>query len=359
MLINQSVKLGVDHSLTVVATGTMAAPQILLIDDAPPTFDETTTLSEIRLVHAATAAPGSVDFHVTTDNVPTGAPSATLSAHSASGLISVEAATNLRLRVQDAGGSNLLWDSGTFPVAAASRPLFVLIDYFGPGPGAVRTIAVSELSSTTFPDEQLTAAVSLANMIADRGPVDIYLDDVLAGADLLFGDVENYVVTPPGEYTLKVTTGNDVNDVIIELPGIINNGEFHTVIAAGQADAYTIINTRDDLRRVATRSALTLSNVAPSLGTVDVYVLDPGQSVNDFRATIVQLGFPGSQNVGLFAGTYDLILTDFNTKTVVLGPELINLDASGLYRVYVTDSVGGGLPAQAVLGFDFDPGFNP
>lgn len=271
----------------------------------------------------------------------------------------MEAATNLRLRVQDAGGSNLLWDSGTFPVAAATRPLFVLVDYFGPGPGTVRTIAVSELSSSTFPDEQLTAAVSLANMIADRGPVDIFLDDVLTGADLLFGDVENYVVMPPGEYTLKVTTANDANDVIAELPGMINNGEFHTVIAAGQADAYTIMNTQDDLRRVASRSALALSNVAPSLGTTDVYVLDPGQSVNDHRATLVQLDFPGSQNVRLFAGTYDLILTDFNTKTVVLGPERINLDASGLYRVYVTDSIGGGLPAQAILGFDFDPGFNP
>lgn len=359
LLISQAVNVGVDHFVTAVITGTMAAPQIIVIDDAPANFNETTTIAEIRFFHGATTIPSAADFHITAVDAPVGDPLATVAANSVSELIDQESESSSRMRIFNSATAGLLWDSGSFPIASSTRPLFILLDYFGPGAATVRGIVAGITGSTAFPDEDLPGAVSLANMIPDRGPLDIYLDDVLIAEDQLFGDVGNYIELPGGSYTYKLTTADEIDDVVIDTTFTLNNGEFQTVAATGIADSNTILQTFDDLRRVATRSALAITHVAPSAGTIDVYIMSPGESVDDNFPTITQFTFPGSQNLGLEEGTFDFIVTEASTKTVILGPERISLDASGLYRVNITDAIGGGEPAQTILGYDFDPGFNP
>lgn len=359
LLTSREVRVEIDHFVTAIITGTMAAPEIIIIDDAPPEFDETTTIAELGFMHGAANVTSAVDFHMTAGDAPAGAPLTTLDANTASSLIAFESASNSRLRVFTSGNTALLWDSGSFTIAARTRPLYVLLDYFGPGEAIVRSTVIGVTGSATFPEEVLPGAVSFSNMISDRGPVDIYLDDVLRAEDLLFGDVGDYIELAGGSYTYKLTTADLIDDVIIESPITVSNGEFGTVTATGVDESNTRLVTIDDLRRVAIRSLLSTVHAAPSLGEIDLYVLSPGDTVDDNFPTLTQLTFPSSANLGLVEGTYDLFITESATKTIVLGPERVSLDANGLYRINLADAIGGGEPAQIILGYDFDPEFNP
>ena len=359
LLASTLVRVEVDHFVTAVISGTMAAPEIIIIDDAPGEVDETTTIAELEFVHGASNVTSAVDFHVTLDDAPAGAPLTTLAANTASPLIPFESASNSRLRVFSPGNTVPLWDSGSFSIAARTRPLYVLLDYFGPGEASVRSVVIGLTGSATFPEEVLPAAISFSNMISDRGPVDIYLDDVLRAEDLLFGDVGDYIELAGGTYTYKLTTADLIDDVIIEAPITVGNGEFQTVTATGVDESNATLFTLDDLRRVTTRAALSTVHAAPSLGTIDLYVLSPGETVDNHFPTLTELPFDSSANLSLIEGTYDLFLTESATKTIVLGPERISVDANGLYRINLADAVGGGEPAQIILGFDFDPEFNP
>lgn len=357
-LISRDVKIPVDNLLTAIIAGTMADPQLIVINETATEFVDGGTTSEFRFVHAATAATPNVSIHLTADDAPAGTPLASVSRNSATDLITVEAIDSARLRVFSSDAVSL-WDSGTFPFVASARPLFVLLDYFGPGDTLVRTVAVGATTTANFPDELITSSLRFANMISDRTAIDMYLDGVLMAEGLLFGDVGDYRTLDAGVYTVTVTTADSIDDVIAETSLTTTSGEFNTVIATGVGDLNSTLGTQDDLRRVASRASIAFSHVAPAIGSADVYLLEPGRSVNNILPNISGLSSPGDAHIRVVPGTYDLTLTQSGNNTVVFGPEQINVDANGLYRVYFTDSPGGGSPIQIILGDQFSPGFNP
>ena len=91
----------------------------------------------------------------------------------------------------------------------------------------------------------------------------------------------------------------------------------------------------------------------------DVYILLAGESVEDNLPAIPALTYPDHSFLRLPDGTYDIVFTDSGTNTIVLGPEILTFDPLGLYRIYLTDSAGGGEPLGIILGDDFDPPFSP
>jgi len=122
-LIGRDVEIAVDNFLTAVIAGTMNDPKLILISDIPPDFASDGTISELRIVHAATAATTTVNFHLTADDVPAGNPLVSVSRNSATALITIEASENARLRVFNSDSVSL-WDSGTFNFVASARSLF-------------------------------------------------------------------------------------------------------------------------------------------------------------------------------------------------------------------------------------------
>lgn len=357
-LIARDVRIPVDNLLTVVISGTMADPQLVFINDTPTEFTEDATALELRFVHAAIAGTAIVDFHLSTDDAPASTPLVSVSRNSATELISVEALEEARIRVLSSDSVSL-WDSGMFPLVAATRPLFVLLDYFGPGNTVVRTVSVNAIVTTRFPNEMIANSLRFANMISDRTAIDMYLDDALMAEDLLFGDVGNYQNLDAGDFTVIVTTANSINDVIAETSVTITNGEYQTVIATGVGELNSTLYSQDDLRRVASKASIAFSNVAPAAGSADIYILEPGQSVDNTLPNISGLSSPGNEVIRVNPGTYNLTLTQSGNNTVTFGPEQININENGLYRIYFTDSPGGGNPVQIILGDEFNPDFEP
>ncbi len=358
-LVSAQIEIGVDHLYTVIITGTMASPQLLLIDEVPPEFESGGTVSEVRIVHSSTTSPASIDFHLTESNAAPGSPLVTVGVNETSEPLLVEASNTLKLRTFNPADGQLLWDSGEFALPISSRALYVQTDYFGPGETLSRMITVSALGASKFTNELLTGSVSFVNMIPDRSAIDIYLDDQLVVEDLLFGDRGDYNLMDPGSYDIRITTANIDTEIIVEDTLIVENGEFESVIAVGIGDATGFLTTRDDFRRIATRANVAFSNVSPAAGEVDVYVLLPGETVDNNVPLIRRLSYPASEEQRIIEGNFNLAYTEPGTKNIIYGPERIDFSANGLYRIYLTDSLGGGEPLQIILGNDFDAGFDP
>ena len=357
--IHEDIRIGIDHLTTVVIAGTMDEPILIVVDDLPVDFPEDNTLAELRFIHTAQSLPSSVDFHLTAIDAAVGVPLINLSLNETSGIIEFENNSESRLQTFIPGQPDPFWDSGSFPIPASSRPLLILVDYFGPGDNEARVISVSAVGTSTFPNEELSSSRRLANMIPDVTSVDIYFDDDLIGEDLLFGDISGFEHVEDGIYAVKVTTANSVDDVLAEGTYTTAPGEFQTIITMGTDGARSTVTTNDDFRRITDRATMAITNSSPAAGPVDVYVMLPGRSVDDNFPGIRDLNFPGHSNLRLVDGIYDVVLTEAGTKTILFGPERLPFESRGLYRIYIADSDGGGEPVQFILGDDFDPPFNP
>lgn len=356
---NEPVFVNVDHDHTVVLTGTIANPRLIQIDNPPLSETATDGELELQFMHAAPGLDQSVEVTLTSggDVVQ----SEMLNFADVSSRLKVPAGT-YEIEVRDSDTDLLLWESGEFNVNSQTRGLIVLIDYFGPsGPSAngVRMIIAGEGIAISFNEEVLPASIRYANMTPDQGPLDIYFNDTLVQGALAFVDVTEYSDIAVGSVDVKVTPAGEPATVISEAESLnIGAGSFHTLALAGLGDTNNVQLFVDDRRRISVRGFLSFTNTAPSFSVVDVYVMDPGTSVDDRNPTIgtlTQLGNASStRRVALDAGSYDVVVTDGGTKTVVLGPQRIDVEVGGLYSVFLTDTAGGGEPLEFVFGDDFE-----
>ncbi|MFP6808550.1 MAG: DUF4397 domain-containing protein [Pseudomonadales bacterium] len=365
-LISEEIEIGVDHFLTVIVSGTMDSPQFLMIDETVPEDFVETEAPKLRVVHASPSAPATVDFHLDADDEPLSGPLLRIDTNTVSESLILEASVSLRARLTDPADDLPFWDSGIFSVSEFTRSIFILTDYFGPGDEIARMISYG---ATIFPDEDLISAVSFANMISDQSTVDFYIGDTLVegtlvadtliAEDINFGDIQNYIQLPPGEYAVKVTTANDADDIIAEAGFFAAIGEYHTIFTTGLATTNTLAISSDDLRRISSRAAVTFTHAAAIVGAVDMYFLLPGQTVENVRPFFSEVENNSSRNIRLQEGTYNVVFTFTRTRDIALDAGLMSISGNELHRIYLIDSIGGNEPLQTILAYDLDPNFSP
>lgn len=347
-----SLAVPLDTFTTAILTGTVANPEVLEINLQQVALGDDGNAAGVRFVHVASNATDRVIFTLSRDDTEFEDITATIQRNQFSQLRAAEAGTDYRLRVLRAGNNEILWDSGAFTIAASSRPTFVLTDSEIATSG-VRVSTTATQNTTRFPNEIGNGLVRVGNMIPDRTAVDIYINDELVGEDLLFGDLTDYRATPSGSNTVRITTANDPSDVLSRAPFELNVGQARSTIAVGLDDDTNTLIATENVRRLARNGVLTFSNASLSTGAVDVYMLLPEQTVNSVNPTRQGLNYRISSTLSFPANTFDLVLTEAGTANTVFGPQSITLAPRGLYRLFATDSAGGGTPTDVVLEDDF------
>jgi len=84
---------------------------------------------------------------------------------------------------------------------------------------------------------------------------------------------------------------------------------------------------------------------APSAPGVDIYVMEPGQSVNENNATISNLLFEeNSAYLSLISGDYQIAVTTAGTNDVVIDAGVVTLDPNSAISAVAVDAAGGGAP---------------
>ncbi|MEX2488576.1 MAG: DUF4397 domain-containing protein [Pseudomonadales bacterium] len=349
-LITDQFAIAPDGDFTAVVTGTLDSPRLILIDNSPVDFADDTNESEIQFAHAAANGPDSVDIFVSEQSEP----NSVLGFGEATAVQTLSANVEAEINVHSPGETEALWSSGPFAFSAATRQLLLLVDYFGPGDTPVRMLAIGQNGARPFPEEDLPAALRVANMIPDRGPLDVTVDSNLVAENIDFTDVTDHIELTSGELPIRVTPTGQPDTIVFEGDSEVVTGQFQTLTVAGLDTDTEVSVSEDNARRLSLGATISVSHSSPGVEdeTLDVYLLEQGQEVTDTRPDL-SLNFLVTGTVLVDPGSFDLVVTTSGTDDIIFGPQRIDLVRNGIFKVFIHDTPGGGTPVQITLGDDF------
>jgi Domain of unknown function (DUF4397) len=354
VIANEPVTLNADEEVSLFLVGNLDTPRVKVVANPLPAI--AAGKAEYQVVHSATNQ-GTVDVYLTDAAAPlAGATPVTLAYEAASDLFTIDARPDSRLRVTAHGdATQVLYDSGTFAIESEARPKFVLVDYFGPGGSGLRAVTLTNIAATTFAGEDLPGAVRIANMVADRPAVDVYVDGVLAFPAVASGTVTDRQSYGAGVRPVRVTAAGNAATVLMTGSIDVNPGESRTLVVAGTGASVDARFSLDNTRRISVQAQVEVVQAAPAAGNVDLYLLASGETVATTSPDLANMP-PLSVTTILPAVTvpYNVEVTPAGDKTVVAGPQAVEFDDNGIYSIYIADDPGGATPRKIVLGDDFN-----
>jgi len=354
----QRIELTQEDEVSFYVLGTWAQPTLVRVDNVEidfgvdPKKDDPLSKADVQVIHGATQSDA-VDVYLTTFGADLAGetPLASLSFGEVDALETITPDTDYQLRVTPAGSTEVLFDSGEFAIPGFTRTVFVVQDYVGPGTSALRVARVTAAGSSTFPNESTEVTLRFANYVADLPAADLYFVDTANPpviADVAFPTQSSRQTVTPGSRNVKVTATGTVTPFVVESTAALLPGFHYSLLAGGNdaANSAAVTLAVDDIRTIATEARLRVDHAAASAGTIDVYILPPGQPIDDVLPTFTSFALNGRRIAPLLPGTYDVTVTRSGSKVSLVGPEPITVDIGGLYTLAVTDATNGGAPVE-------------
>jgi hypothetical protein len=308
---------------------------------------------DFQILHAATDT-GAADVYVTDAavDIATVAPTATVSFGDLTPLVQQDPAVTYRVRVTPAGSKTVLFDSGSFTVARLKRSIYMLMDNFSPSGETLRVANVTALAAENFGNQTSVTSMRGANMIPDAAAIDIYLGDTTGTplfANVPYGATTAYMPIPNGAATVNITPAGVPGTIIKTGPLTVVGGQGLSLYASGLvSDASgTYVTIVESLRSISGQAQFRFVAAAPSAGSIDVYLVTPGQPINDAAPVLANGALLATSSTALTPGSYDMFVTRSGTTIELLGPERISVDAGAVYSAVLRDvAVGGPLTVQ-------------
>ncbi len=356
-----SIQIKNDTQVTIIASGLLENPTFTVIEEIeyqngvmiPTDGSGLITDPEIQFAHVAHGVDP-LDFYMTASDVELDSvnPDATLGPSEVSALIIFEPA-EYRIRVTPAGEKTpVLYDSGVFGLASNGRALLPLFNYFGPGEGVVRARFIAA-NALNFAFDSNPAAVRIINVVEDVPEIDVYLGEIDGDpnfAGLAFAEFPEHQEIDGGSFFFNVTPAGATIPLLFEGTLSVPRGESTTLVVAGLLEDPVFDNNRnirttvvaDENRAIATAVQIRAYHVAPFGQVLNVYLVQPGQPIDDQPAFLasVQVGTSGISFRD--AGDYDLVIERATDNTILYGPEPVSVAPDSLYTVVIRDPVDGG-----------------
>ena len=190
------------------------------------------------------------------------------------------------------------------------------------------------------------AQVRIVHAAPDAPGVDIIAGDNLDApvvAGLAFPEATPYVDTAPGELNVKVLPegATQPEDAVIDASLEYAAGAAYSIYATGFVADIEALRLDEDLRRVGTEARVRPVHASPSTGEVDIYVVEPGASIDDADPAFTEVSLGADTGyVALAAGEYDVAVTPTGGKDAAIGPVAINVEAGGTYTAAARDAAG-------------------
>jgi hypothetical protein len=364
-LLSREITVADNEQRSLILAGTLDSPVVIDILNAPLTAN-TNNFAEITIVHAANSYPAEVGFILVQDGNFSTATTTLLGQFTPSLALNPTLGAGYELfavRTLPAAGAvpadaDILWRSGIFNLPANTRPLLVLMDYFGPGGQTVKVNSITQQGTLPFASDNTPAAVRVVNSLPSQGPIDVFLNGSLFLANPAFGVVNDYKLTDfPGTPTFRVTPAGDPSTVLLEITPPVSKGNFYALaITNGSGDntSFAMALYLEDNRAIPSRMVITGINTAPGApALLDYYLLESGQTLDSTNPVSFNNSLLSNTSFAVLPGDYDLVITETSNKTALFGPLPVNVVNNAVYRFFITDAAGGGAPIQVVLADDF------
>jgi hypothetical protein len=353
---NDPVNLIDQDEISYFLIGPTATPQTVRVNNIDIAYGVDTSKPstfpppDFQILHAATDT-GAADVYVTDTNadIATATPTATVNFGDLTPLAQQDPAVTYRVRVTPAGSKTVLFDSGSFAVARLKRSIYMLMDNFSPSGETLRVANVTALAAENFGNQTSVTSMRGANMIPDAPAIDIYLGPTTGTplfANVAYGVTTAYAPIPNGAATVNITPAGVPGTVIKTGPLTIVGGQGLSLYASGLVSnaSGTFSAIVESLRSITGQAQFRFVAAAPSATAIDVYLVTPGQPINDAAPILANGPLLATSSTALTPGSYDLFVTRSGTTVQLLGPERISVDAGGVYSAVLRDAAGGGSP---------------
>ena len=336
-----------------MVSGPLANPTITLWEGDERSFDGTETVFDARFGHAS-ASLGPVDIYFAAPGIAPaiGMEVATLSF---GGVVPPVDFTegDYVITVTAAGDpSTIHYMSGTVPFLPQNAIIITIFDANAndTAPVSVRVITASG-ASANLPDVRFPPTARFIHASAELGAADIYDDATLVTplvTNQLFGDATIDLNVAIGALTISYTAAGSPGVLLFESTLNATAGTHNEVVAVGQSGSFATSNFIADRRSVETIVKFRLFHAAANHALIDVYVVDAGTVIDDALPRLARLSFAlPSLTVVLNAGSFDMYLTPFADKTIILaGPVRIDLVLGDVIDAIALDTVD---PATAEI----------
>ncbi|MEM7284177.1 MAG: DUF4397 domain-containing protein, partial [Pseudomonadota bacterium] len=254
----------------------------------------------------------------------------------------------LQIRVTPTGTTDVIFDSGPVTIESPRQFLWLIGDTPLIGGSPLRLYSLQDSDSTQLVDVETPALVRLLQLSPDTPAVDLYVNDEMFEStpifsNVAFGDLTAYADFPGVDTEVDFTPPGDTNVVLFEEEVDFALGLEQTYFLTGLSGNLSASVTSDNLRSVATEVRLRLIQGAPIISRVDVYLLEPGNTVTADSVPFLQNLDPGVSSAfqSIEEGDYDVWLTAPDETTTVLGPRPITFVNGGVYTLALRNSDAG------------------
>jgi hypothetical protein len=368
LLDNVTVPLLADESYTLALIGRLADDSVtwMLI----PNSIDPVAAGNIR-VQAVNLAPGapSYDVYATTPGADLAAPLGGVAFREFVEPVEMPAG-DYQIRVTASGDpATVVHDTGTLTLIEGLDLVLVLVENTRMGLGPVSLVIHDTVTSREFLDVAATANLRAIHLAPAVDPavdeVDIILDDDLANpliSSLTFPTVTPYNNLVQADYNIKSVDSATQSIVGIDIDVPLLAGTDYSLLAFESLDAAVPMQELlliEDSRGLGLQSKIRFVNGAPSEASIDVYVLFPGDAIEDSAASIPNLVFQFDSGYNVIpAGDFEITATVAADSSQVLIPTTsVTLNSGGVYTYIARDADPGDPDPIEWIALTDNPGF--
>lgn len=266
-------------------------------------------------------------------------PLATVTSGGFTSRFSVASGTGQQLRVTVAGSEELLFDSGTLEIPDQAEDFYALVDDFGPNAANhVNVIRSFGLEGTTIQDESQAGSVRAGNY-SEQPSITVSLGTTI------YPDIDKLTRSGSQETQngiVDFTVTDPVGAILEESPTTISRGTFQST--------YTFENNTTDAT-LTTRSLITADSfrlirdrvwfkfINGSNESVDLYVLRPGQDIDEVPPFLDNVGFAATVDRESIATTIEYVVRNADNTETLARASNDNVEGISYTLVYDTEGV--------------------
>ncbi|MEO7387732.1 MAG: DUF4397 domain-containing protein [Gammaproteobacteria bacterium] len=351
IVVDQNVPLAAGKEYTVLAVGkaATASVQSLIFENAFEDIPDGNT--RVQFVHVAPDAP-TYDVYITGKDasLPAATPLGQVSYGDQPAARELIPPGTYVIRVTPAGDPDtVVFDSGELGgFRNRDDLLIVLVQNTTTGTAPISLVVNDRFNNLEILDKSTPTSYRVVHLSPDAPALDVVADpstaatpEVTLASGLTYLGHTGHVSIPPETYTVRGVKTSDPTPAtpLFTFTRASFAAQSATVFATGLLATMNGQVVADDLRPIFAQAKLRVLDAAPGSGTVDLYLLEPGQTVADVNPTITNFVLTSiTGHLGFAPNSYTVVFTQAGTKTELAGQAVV-AGAGTVQTVILVDAV--------------------
>lgn len=202
---------------------------------------------------------------------------------------------------------------------------------------------------TTAPDLRLDPNVRVVHAAPDTPRLQVVLEGA-PRTHLDYAEVSDLFTLPTGERRVQLLVDGQT-EAVIDLTSTLESAMQYTIIAAGIAGSVEpIVLTDDPAPADSAETRIRVVHAAPTAGTVDVYVTEPGAALATELPTLMSMAFGDvSDYMVVESRTYQVRVATAGGTELLIDLPLLVLSSQRVLTIVIMDTMGSGPPHGLIV----------